>query len=158
MTHVVRQRRLEGKTDYKARLALLKSLKPRLVVRKTNRYIIVQIVESDVAQDKTIVGLTSKALLKKGWPKEKAGSIKNLAACYLTGFLLGSMAKAKVKEAIFDIGMHRNVKKSRLYAVLKGAVDSGLKIPCNLAVLPTEESIKKNKDIESILNKIKSSS
>ena len=34
-----RRRRLQGKTDYKARLAMLKSGKPRLVVRKTNHYI-----------------------------------------------------------------------------------------------------------------------
>ena len=57
-----RRRRLESKTDYKSRLALLKSEKPRLVVRKTNRYIIVQIVSSEIAQDKILVGKTSKKL------------------------------------------------------------------------------------------------
>ena len=65
MTKSIRQRRLSGKTDYKARLALLKSGKPRLVVRKTNRYMIAQIISSDVAQDKVVLGLTSKDLIAK---------------------------------------------------------------------------------------------
>ena len=60
----LKRRRHEARTDYRIRLALLKSEKPRLVVRKTNRYIIAQIVESDIAQDKIIVGLTSKSLLE----------------------------------------------------------------------------------------------
>ena len=37
MPKVQRRRRIEAKTDYKARFNLLKSEKPRLVVRKTNR-------------------------------------------------------------------------------------------------------------------------
>ena len=59
----VRRRRQEGKTDYKARLALLISEKPRLIVRKTNRYVIAQIVRTEIAQDKVVVGTTSKVLL-----------------------------------------------------------------------------------------------
>ena len=34
----VRKRRHEGRTDYKARMQLLKSEKPRVVFRKSNRY------------------------------------------------------------------------------------------------------------------------
>ena len=45
----IRRRRLEHKTDYKARLGLLKSNMPKLVVRKSNRYITVQLVISDIA-------------------------------------------------------------------------------------------------------------
>ncbi|MEM4271506.1 MAG: 50S ribosomal protein L18, partial [Candidatus Pacearchaeota archaeon] len=77
-----RRRRLEAKTDYKARLELLKSGKPRLVVRKSNKYMTIQIVKSEIAQDKVIVGTTSRILLEKGWPKEKSGSLKSLAAAY----------------------------------------------------------------------------
>ena len=71
---IPRRRRLEAKTDYKLRLGLLKSEKPRLVIRKTNSYIIAQIVETEIAQDKIVVGTTSKSLIEKGWPKEKIGS------------------------------------------------------------------------------------
>ena len=142
MTRTIKRRRRERKTDYKSRLALLKSGKPRLVVRKTNRYIIAQIVETNLAQDKVVYGVTSKQLLSQNWPKDKMGSLKSLPAAYQTGYLLGEKMKDKVNEVIFDFGMHRNIHKSRLYAVLKGAVDAGLKIPHNEEILPTEEKLK----------------
>ena len=40
----MRKRRRQNRTDYKARIALLKSEKPRVVVRKTNRYILSQLI------------------------------------------------------------------------------------------------------------------
>ena len=150
----IKRRRQEGRTDYKARLALLKSSKPRLVIRKTNRYIIAQIVESDIAQDRILIGTDSKVLLTKGWSKEKSGSLKSLPAAYLTGLLLGNLAKGKVKEAILDMGMHRNVSKSRIYAALKGALDSGLDIPHSSDSLPSFDNIKP--EIKKIFDKIKS--
>ncbi|MEK6850042.1 MAG: 50S ribosomal protein L18 [Nanoarchaeota archaeon] len=155
MVHTVRQRRLEAKTDYKARLAMLKSGKPRLVIRKTNSYMIVQIVETKVAQDSILFGVTSKDLLANGWSNDKKGSLKSLPACYLTGLLIGKKAKEKIKSAILDIGMNRNIQKSRIYAVLKGTVDSGLNIPHDEKTLPTLDEINKNKDFEQIFKKIK---
>lgn len=154
MPKSVRRRRLENRTDYKARLALLKSYKPRLVIRKTNRYIVAQIVESDTSQDKVVISLTSKALLSKGWPKELEGSLKSLQAAYFTGFLIGRLAKNKFKEAIVDLGMYRNVKKSRLYAVVKGAIDAGLSIPASEESLPTLEEIKSNEKLAKIFDKV----
>lgn len=131
-----RRRRLEKKTDYKARFNFLKSGEKRLVARKTNRYIIAQIVETNIAQDKVLLGITSKTLLEKGWPKEKAGSLKSIPAAYLTGFLLGKLAREKkIKKLIYDIGMHRNIHKSRLHAFLKGAIDSGLEIAHDSKIL-----------------------
>jgi large subunit ribosomal protein L18 len=150
----IKRRRLEGKTDYKARLDLLKSGKPRLVVRKSNRYIIAQLVQSDIAQDKVVAGISSKALLSKGWPNELSGSLKNLSAAYLTGFMLGKLAlNAKIKDAILDAGMYRNIKNSRIYSVLKGAVDAGMDIPHNDDVLPPMEMIK-NEKMSKIFDKI----
>ena len=154
-TRTLKRRRLEGKTDYGARLSLLKSEKTRVVVRKTNRYIIAQIVESDSAQDKVIVGVSSKDLLNNGWPKEAAGSLKSLSAAYLTGFLLGVKMKGKVKEAILDMGMHRNVNNSRVYAVLKGLVESGLNIPHGKEALPSDENIRKNEKVGKLVDKLK---
>jgi large subunit ribosomal protein L18 len=149
-----RRRRLEAKTDYKARLALLKAEKPRLVIRKSNRYIMVQIVTSDIAQDKVLAGLSSKILLTKGMPPEQAGSLKSLGAAYLTGYLLGKKAlEAGIKEAIVDTGMHIHVKNSRIYAAVKGAADAGLKVPHSEKVLPPMESIKSEK-ISKIFDKI----
>ncbi len=147
----IKRRRLEAKTDYNARLSMLKSGKTRLIVRKTNRYLIAQLVSSNLAQDKVIVGVSSKDLLGLGWPKELAGSLKNRIACYLTGMLLAS--KAKGKEAILDLGMHRNISGSRIYALVKGAIDAGLKIPCSEESLPKIEA--KDEKFSGIFEKIK---
>ena len=151
-----RQRRLQAKTDYKARLALLKSGEKRLVVRKTNKYIIAQIVETAQAQDKVVIGINSKDLLGKGWPKEKEGSLKSLQAAYLTGFTLCKLAaEKKIKSAILDIGLNRNVAKSRIYAVLKGAIDAGLSIPHNPESLPSLSDLQKNEKLKSMLERVK---
>jgi len=155
MPRTQRRRRREAKTDYKARFSMLKSEKPRLVVRKTNKFIIAQIVDSEIAKDKTLVRMTTKDLLNKGWPKEKAGSLKSLPAAYLLGFAIGKNFKDKIKEAIFDMGLQRNIKGSRIYAVLKGAIDAGLKIPHNPEALPSEERLNSNKELSQLIETIK---
>jgi len=114
----MKRRRRENKTDYKLRLGLLKSEMPRIVIRKTNRYFIVQAVESIEAQDKIISGVTSKELLKKGWNPKKAGSLKSIPAGYLTGMLLAK--KVGGGEFIIDIGMARSINGSRVFSVVKG--------------------------------------
>jgi len=155
MKRSVRRRRLESRTDYKARLEMLKSGKARVVIRKTNRYIIVQIVVSNLAQDQIIFGTSSKVLLTKGWPMAQAGSLKSLSAAYLTGFLVGKQSKDNVKEIIVDLGMHRNIQKSRIYAVVKGLVDSGLPVICGEKALPVEEDFDRNTKIKDTFTKVK---
>ncbi|MCD6483032.1 MAG: 50S ribosomal protein L18 [Candidatus Aenigmarchaeota archaeon] len=146
------KRRRKFKTDYKKRLKLLLSGKPRLVVRRTNKYIIAQMVVSEEGEDKTIVGITSKVLRDKyGWKY----SCKNLPAAYLTGLLIGKLALEKgIKEAILDIGLHRKTKGNRLFATLKGAVDAGLSVPHGEEILPDESRIK-GEHIASYLEKFK---
>lgn len=145
------KRRREFKTNYKKRLKLLLSGKPRLVVRKTNRYIIAQIVESKEGQDFTKIGITSKILKKYGWKY----SFKNLPACYLTGLIIGKLAlKNGVKEAILDIGLNKSTKGNRVYTVLKGALDAGLKIPHSEEILPSEDRIR-GEHIANYLEKFK---
>ena len=53
------RRRREGKTDYRRRLALLKSRETRVVVRSTNSNIIVQFV--DYTEQGDLVGATAQA-------------------------------------------------------------------------------------------------
>ena len=60
------KRRKEGKTDYQNRLKMLKSGRPRLVVRKSLRYITAQVIEFTPKGDKTLVSATSKELKKLG--------------------------------------------------------------------------------------------
>lgn len=154
VSRTIRRRRREGKTDYKARLSLLKSGRPRAVFRKTNRHIIGQIVSSEVSQDKVVVSVTSKDLLAKGWPENLKGSLKSLQASYLTGFLLGKKSK-DIKEAVFDIGLQRNIHKSKLYAFLKGLIDSGFDIPCGENCLPDEKYLNNNEKTKGLIDKIK---
>jgi|TARA_Y100000310_G_scaffold169941_1_gene170150 large subunit ribosomal protein L18 len=153
-SRTIRRRRKEGKTDYKSRFGLLKSGKARVVVRRTNKYLIGQIVSSDIAQDKVVVGVNSKDLLAKGWPKELAGSLKSLPACYLTGYLLGKKSK-DVEEGVLDIGLQRNISQSRLYSFLKGLVDSGFKIAHDEKVFPSEEMLNKNEKTGKLIKQIK---
>ncbi len=155
MMRTIRRRRKEAKTDYKARLALLKSEKPRLVVRKTNKYIIAQIVESDIAQDKVLLSVSSKDLLSHGWPKENAGSLKSMPACYLTGILTGNKAKEKVKEVVLDTGLNRNTKNSRIFALIKGFLESGIKLTHNEEAIPKDEKINSNEKLAKIVEKVK---
>ena len=121
---VQKKRRKQNKTDYKLRIGLLKSSIPRIVIRKTNKYLIVQAVETEEAKDKIINGINSKDLLKNGWDKKLEGSLKSMPAAYLTGLL---MAKKTGKgNFILDIGMAKHLKGSRICAVAKGLVDGGL--------------------------------
>lgn len=131
------RRRREGKTDYKQRLALLKSNTPRFIVRISNQYVICQVVKYAEGGDKTVVSISSKKLKDFGWKY----SGKNLAAAYLSGFLAGKLAKKKkVDKAVFDIGVQSN-KSSKLFAALKGAVDAGIEIPHNTSKIPNEEKL-----------------
>ena len=155
MRGIPKRRRLEAKTDYGTRLTLIRSGKPRFVLRKTNRYIVAQLVTSTSAQDTVLLTVSSRDLLEKGWPKDKEGSLKSLPAAYLAGYMFGNLAKKQAKEAILDLGMQRNVKKSRLYAALKGAVDAGLSVPHSSDALPTDEQISSNKSVGGLVSSLK---
>ncbi len=83
------RRKRKGKTNYKKRLNLLLSNKPRLVIRKTLTNTIAQIVNYDENGDKTIISAKSSELTKIGW-KMNTG---NIPAAYLTGMLLAKKSK-----------------------------------------------------------------
>ncbi len=133
------RRKSEGKTDYKKRLSLLISRKPRLVIRKSLKNMTAQIVGYDEKGDKILASSHSSNIVKLGWKHSK----NNIPACYLVGLLLGKMAlNNKVKEAIVDTGLQTIIKGSKLFAVVKGATDAGLKIPYSEEIMPSEERIK----------------
>ncbi len=156
----LRRRRKQGKTNYGKRIKLLKSGSPRLVFRKTNRYLIVQYVESKEAQDSVITGFNSKILLKHGWPKERSGSLKSVPASYLLGFLMGKeISDKKLKTPIVDFGMIRSIHKNKIFAFLKGVKDSGVAIKCDEKAFPGEERIQGKhlkEDFSGIFKEIKS--
>ena len=155
------RRRREGKTDYKKRLKLLLSDKPRLVVRRSLKFIRVQITDFSKEGDKTLVAASSQELKKLGWKF----SFDNLPAAYLTGLLIGKKALKKgIKEAALDSGLYTSTKGNRIYVSAKGAADAGLKIPLSEEVLCKEDRIKgmhiasydiKFKDLPEVFEKIK---
>lgn len=152
-----KKRRRQAKTDYRKRLVLLKSKSPRVVVRKTNRYIILQIIESKHAKDNVLYSVNTKELLKLGWPEEKKGSLKSISASYLGGLLLGKKAKELKERVILDTGLIPNTKGSRVYAAVKGLSDSGIEIKYNEKIMPSEDRIQGkhiNLDIKPIIDKI----
>ena len=133
------RRRREGKTNYRKRLKLLLSRKPRLVVRVTNRRIIAQIVEYHSEGDRVVVGVDSSMLREYGWK----GDLNNTPAAYLTGILVAKKALEKgISEAVLDIGLHTPTRGSRVFAVLRGAVEAGLNVPHRDDVLPDDSRVR----------------
>ena len=138
-----KRRRKENRTDYLKRLKLLKGETPRIVFRKTNKYIISEYTVSKEAQDSVVMGMDSRKLNEYGWPKTAQGSLKSITASYLTGYLTGkTILKQKLAEPILDAGMNRVLHKNKIYAFLKGLIDSGIKINCKKEFFPEEERIK----------------
>ncbi|MEA3254511.1 MAG: 50S ribosomal protein L18 [Candidatus Altiarchaeota archaeon] len=135
------RRKREGKTNYKKRLNLLKSRKPRLVIRHSNKRVITQIIDYGKEGDIVIASADSGELMKYGWKF----STNNLPAAYLTGFLCTKRGIYKgSKEATLDIGLHPPIKGSRIYSALKGAIDSGLDVPKDDSVFKDEKRIAGN--------------
>jgi large subunit ribosomal protein L18 len=121
------RRRREGKTDYQARKALVVSVKPRLVARKSIKSMVAQIVVAKAHGDEVLVAAHSSELTGKfGWK----ASTGNVPSAYLTGLLCGLRAKKEgITEAVLDIGLIPPTKGSRLFATLSGVLDAGLGVP-----------------------------
>lgn len=144
---LAKRRKREGKTNYKKRLRMLLSKKPRLVIRQTNSNMLVQVVTYAPQGDIVVASAHSKELEQFGWKHVKS----NIPAAYLTGYLLGLKAIASgTKETIVDLGLKSPVKGSRIYACLKGVIDAGVTIPHEKEVLPVAERISGSHISESV--------
>lgn len=154
------RRRREGKTDYTARKALviqdqrtINTPRSRLVVRRSNRDIICQIVTAHIKGDIVMCSAYSHELKRYGITV----GLTNYAACYATGLLLARRLLYKLRlarlypgvkeatgntpsvvpvakgprpfKAVLDVGLARTTTGSRIFAVMKGACDGGLNIP-----------------------------
>jgi large subunit ribosomal protein L18 len=129
--NVPMRRRREGRTDYQQRLRLLKSGKPRLVARPSNRHVQAQLVAPDPEGDEVYASAHSSDLAEFGWEAPTG----NVPSAYLTGLLAGARAVAAgIEEAVLDIGLNTPTPGSKPFAVQEGAIDAGLSIPHNEAV------------------------
>jgi len=126
------RRRREVRTDYHQRLRLLKSGKPRLVARVSNRHVRAQLVTLGPNGDETEAAASSEELDGYGWEAPTG----NLPSAYLTGYLAGARALAAgVEEAVLDIGLNTATPGNKVFAVQEGAIDAGVEVPHNDSVL-----------------------
>src|SRR5208337_431834 len=124
------KRRRQGITNYKKRLALVKSGLDRVVVRQSSRRVLGQIVRYKEGGDEVIAVADSSELQKQcGWPGKS-----NRATAYLTGLLLARKSNAKEGELVLDTGLSSPVKDSIPFVFAKGCIDGGLKILGNIEI------------------------
>ncbi len=132
------RREREGKTDYRYRIRLLKSGKPRFVVRVSLQHVRAQVLKPSDDGDKVLASAFSKELSGLGWK----GCTSNTPAAYLVGLLCGHRALEKgVSECVLDIDKAVPSPQAKIFAVLKGALDAGLTIPHGEEILPSEERL-----------------
>ncbi len=142
------RRRNEKATNYKKRLALVKSGKPRMVVRSSNKHVLVQLVEFLPKGDKVIVSVSSGKLRKFKW-----ASRRNLPTAYLAGYYAGVLGKkAGIKEFVLDIGLVSPIVGGLPFAAQKGALDAGLKSPHGEEIV--DEKRVRGEHIESLANSL----
>jgi len=134
------KRRRQGKTNYRLRRNMVVSNIPRLVTRKSLKHITVQLMTAMPEGDKTLMACHSRELVKDfNWK----ATCDNLPAAYLIGLISGFRALSiGVNHSILDIGLQTPSPGSRVFAVLKGALQAGLNIPCNKAILPDDSRVK----------------
>lgn len=132
------KRKRQGKTDYAKRLEYIKADHPRAVVRLSNNYLQVQIIEYSSEGDKTVASAYSKELNNFGWTL----SGNNTPAAYLTGYLCGLRAKGDYERAIPDVGLKKPEPRTKKYAAFKGLSDAGLETKVKDEIVPTASRIK----------------
>jgi len=169
---VKKRRRYQGKTDYKQRRNMVKqaknkynSPKYRLVVRFTNRRIIVQVAYATIIGDRTVCQAISTELPKYG----VSCGLTNYAAAYATGLLCGRRLLKKYGmddefkgvgehnaeeyhiedehegdrrpfKVLLDVGLMRTSVGARCFGAMKGAADAGLHVPHTAKRFPGYEA------------------
>jgi len=134
--------------------------KYRLICRITNKKVICQIAYATIQGDKILCQATSKELSRYGMPCGHT----NYAACYATGLLIARRAldivgladaitgveecdaeefhveeqdsERRPFKCILDVGLIRTIPGSRVFGILKGAVDGGLHVPHSVKNFP----------------------
>jgi len=178
------KRRRAGKTDYYARKRLITQAKNkynapkyRLVVRFTNRDIIMQIVTSEITGDKVFCSAYAHELKRYGIEH----GLTNWAASYCTGLLIARRALSKLDLAdtfegveepdgefklteaeekdgeerrpfkcFLDVGLTRTSTGARVFGAMKGASDGGLYIPHSEKRFPGYDNETKELDADTL--------
>jgi large subunit ribosomal protein L18 len=120
MYRKIRHRKRTATTNYRKRRAQLKGDMTRVVVRKSNKAVTMQVVDYEKEGDKVVASVNSRELKSMGWEPRC-----NIPTAYLTGMLLATKVKDKKSDFILDIGLYRPVKGSVIFAAAKGFKDNG---------------------------------
>jgi large subunit ribosomal protein L18 len=146
------RRRREGKTNFAKRLALVKSGRTRMVVRRSNQNILVQFIDFDPKGDKTLLTVSGTHLAKQfKWPSKR-----NVWTAYLAGLMAGKLAQKKgVKDFVLDMGMYMPSKGSVVFAAQKGAADSGLKTSFDKEKVPESKLSSPPEKYKGIFDEVK---
>ena len=147
------RRRREGKTNFAKRLALVKSGRTRMVVRRSNKDIMIQFIDFDPKGDKTLLTVSGAHLSKLyQWPSKR-----NVWTAYLAGLMAGKMAKKKgVKDIVVDLGMYVPSKGAVIFAAQKGAADAGLETVCDKEKVPEQKLSNPPEKYKGIFDTVKS--
>ncbi|ELR09388.1 60S ribosomal protein L5 [Pseudogymnoascus destructans 20631-21] len=177
------KRRRSGKTDYYARKRLITQAKNkynapkyRLVVRFTNRDIVMQIVTSEISGDKVFCAAYSHELRAYGLEH----GLTNWAAAYCTGLLIARRVLKKLGmdadfqgveeadgeftlteaagdedarrpfKAFLDVGLARTSTGARIFGAMKGASDGGILVPHSENRFPGYDMESKELDAETL--------
>lgn len=133
------RRRRNGKTNYRYRLKLLKSGKPRAVVRVTNQRVLVSLTSYDPKGDVVSAQAQSSELPELGFGEH---SLTATPAAYLTGYLAGVRGLAAgQQEAVLDGGLTHPTPGGRVMGALKGLLDAGLQIPHSEEHFPSADRL-----------------
>lgn len=176
------KRRRQGKTDYYARKRLITQAKNkynapkyRLVVRFTNKDIIMQIITSEITGDKVFVSAYAHELRAYGINH----GLSNWAAAYSTGLLIARRVLSKLGldkdfvgveepdgefalteavetddgerrpfKAFLDVGLARTSTGARVFGAMKGASDGGILVPHSEKRFPGYDMESKELDAE----------
>lgn len=150
-------RRIRGLTDYALRLRMLKSGLTRAVIRKSNNNMLVQLVNYENQGDKIVTSAKARDLKQLGFTLHTG----NLTAAYLTGMLAGKrlLNTGFKEECIIDLGLQKSIYGTRVYAAVKGLVDSGVNVKVGDVVFPDETRINGEhlsvKDAAKVIDKTK---
>ncbi|KAI9329988.1 hypothetical protein BDR26DRAFT_912622 [Obelidium mucronatum] len=150
--------RPKGKTDYYARKRLVaqaknkyNSPKYRLVVRITNADIIAQIVYAKITGDVVLAAAYSHELPRYGVELNLADKYEgntNVDGAY---YEVEPVEDApRPFQCFLDVGLRRTTTGSRIFGVLKGAVDGGLLIPHSENRFPGWDTTAKELDAETL--------
>lgn len=178
------KRRQQGKTDYYARKRLVVQAKNkynapkyRLVVRFTNKDIIMQVVTAEITGDKVFSSAYAHELKAYGI---KHG-LTNWAAAYATGLLIARRTLSKLGldkdfigveeadgeftlteaaetddgerrpfKAFLDVGLARTSTGARVFGAMKGASDGGILVPHSEKRFPGYDMETKELDAETL--------